>query len=262
MEAVVLGSADEVLFASDGARARAIARLPDLASRSQTILTGYDAADFAGVPGGSAPQNTLEIIHAGSVLLNHMGATLDRLIEALVGWSTADSSVASTVRFRFVGGEPELERRFKRAGVGSWVQVEPAVSRRALAQRLRRAQVALALASPARYGEDPIPGKIFDAVGAGLPVFAMTPEGSLADLVRRRSLGVAIDPGDPGAIVHHLSELRTRILRGETIEGPPESSRHALSNERAVERAIAAMCDVRKRAIHRRNRRCPSPSVS
>src|SRR5262249_30057930 len=40
-----------------------------------------------------------------------------------------------------------------------------------------------------------LPGKLFDCLGVGRPVFAVAPDGALSEFVREHRLGVAVDPG-------------------------------------------------------------------
>jgi hypothetical protein len=250
-----------VLFASSGARECALQRIPGLRDRSETVLTGFDLREFAPTPGVAPPADRLEVVHAGSLLLNHMGENLDRLLRALKIWSRRDPRVCRTVRVCLVGAEPEVKARVGRAGLADWVGVEPAVARSGLAPRLRRAHVALALASAAPFGGDPIPGKVFDAVGAGRPLLALAPRGALARLVREHALGEVVAPEGSEEIVSALSRLHERALAGDAIPGPPHRSREALCNGRAVERILAVMESARSRGAEDR-RTCPYPSAS
>ncbi len=263
MEQAVLRRADQVLFASEGAREAAVQRVAGLGARSETVLTGFDSADF---PDSDAapPAGRFELVHAGSVVTNHLCETLDRLLDALRSWVARDPGVAADVSVCFVGAEPELAERFDRAGLGSWVRVEPPAPRALLGVRLRRAHACLTLAAAAPYGSEPIPGKLFDAVGAGRPALALTPGGALARIVRARGLGYAVDPRNTERVVELLAGLRERVLRGEAIPGPSEESRRALSNEHALARVLAvferALADSRRRRKQRWTH--PSPSVS
>jgi glycosyltransferase involved in cell wall biosynthesis len=261
MEEAVLRRADRVIFASDAARQRAIRRVPGLSPRAETVLTGFDPRDFAETPGIEPPPDRLELVHAGSLLLNHMGASFERFAGALARWCAGDASVRRDVRVRLVGAEPEIAARVARAGLSDWVKVEPGVPRARLPALLRGAHAALAFASEARFGGDPIPGKLFDALGAGRPLIALVPPGGLADLVRERALGVALDPRDADALLAALASLRERVARGERIEAPPRASRDALSSDLAMARIIAAMRSI-ARPPREERRPCPSPTPS
>ncbi len=261
LEAAVLSRADGVLFASDGARERALARVPGLAERSETVLTGFDEREFAPFRALRPAAGRLELVHAGSVLLNHMGDCFDRLLRTLRVWTVREPEIRHSLRVCFVGGEPELTQRAGQAGLEGIVTREPARPKARLGERLARAHACLALSAPVRFGADPIPGKTFDAVGADRPLLALTPPGALARLVEELGLGAVARPDDPDAILRVLRGWRRRVLAGQRIPGPPPEARARLNNDRAVER----MRDALERARSRRARErgpCPSPSAS
>jgi len=241
LEDAVLRRADRVLFASDAARERAVRRHPDLAARSETVLTGFDPGDFAGTEGVAPPAHRLELVHAGSVATNQLGPTLERLLDALVAWERAEPGALAAVRVRLLGAEPEVAERVARRDLAGVVRVEPAVSRRALPARLRGAHACLVLAAPVPLGDEPVPGKLFDAVGAGRPLLALAWEGPLARLVREAGLGAAVDPRDEKALVDALRGLRERARAGRALPGPSEAARERFSNARARERIRAAL---------------------
>lgn len=247
LEAAVLRRADRVVFASEAARAHALARVPDLHARSETVHTGFDAGEFPDALASTPPpprpggRRRLELVHAGTVLVNHMGPTFDALLEALRGWIAREPEVARTLRLAFVGGEEALRPRIAARGLGDVVRVEPAVSRRALGARLVRAHACLALAAPGRFGADPVPGKTFDAAGAGRPLLVVAGEGGFAALVRRLGLGEVVAPGDAEGLVRVLDAWRRRVRAGRSLPAPPARSRRALSAETAVARLRAAI---------------------
>jgi glycosyltransferase involved in cell wall biosynthesis len=260
METAVWRRADRVLFASDAARERALRRAPWLAARSETLLTGFDRAEFEAWSHVEPPSGGLELVHAGSVCVNHMERSLDGLLDALRAWRARDPQAVAALRVRLVGAEPGVAERVAAAGLAGPVAVEPRVARRALPGRLRRAHAALVLAEPGRFGGDPIPGKVFDAVGAERPILALTGSGALAELVRRRSLGEALDPRDADGIARVLDGWRRLVLAGQPLPGPPEGARRQLESERAVARMIRALESARGRAGE--GHACPSPSAS
>jgi glycosyltransferase involved in cell wall biosynthesis len=248
LEARVLRGADRILFASDGARDRALAREPGLAARSETVHTGFD--DAASCAHETRPTEVgrrprpLELVHAGSVLLDGKAATLERLFVALRAWARAHPAVPDTVRVRFLGAEAGVAERIARAGLSPWVRAEPAVPRARVADELRCADACLHLAPPGALGGDPVPGKLFDAVGARRTLLSITPEGAVASLIRRLGLGLALDPARPDRIVNALEALRQAALRGETIAGPAPAARAALASSRNFARLVATLDEV------------------
>ncbi len=241
LERGVLRAADRVVFASDGARERALRRAPWLAARSETVLTGFDAREFGPDPAALPPADRLVLVHAGSVALDRKERAFDRLLGALAAWQEKDSRVRSTVLLRLVGAEAGAEERIARHGVGGIVRIEPRVPRAGLASLLRGAHACVYIAPAGERGGDPVPGKLFDAVGAGRPLLALAPPGALARLVRGRGLGRVVDPERRDAVVAALEELRDGALGGHSAARPDAAARDALSAARTMTRLVSAL---------------------
>ncbi len=257
LEDAVLRRADRVLFASPAVRARCRTRVPDLEGRSETLLTGFDPEEFAtqGPPPAAPP---LEVVHAGSVCGAQREATLEGLLAALGAWVAAEPSVRDRVRVRLLGAEPAAAARVARAELGPLVEVAPAVPRAQLAAALRRAHLCLAIQPPGPRGGDPIPGKCFDAAGAGRPLLAVAPPGAFPTLVAEQALGASCAPGDGPALVALLRRALVRAERGEPALPFDASRAAALAAPRAAAR-VAALCDE---LLQAGGLRCPSPSAS
>jgi glycosyltransferase involved in cell wall biosynthesis len=239
LERAVLRQADRVVFASDGARDRAVGRMPGLDARAQTVLTGFDPPGF--VPGASPPGNRLELVHAGSALLDGRVDTLTRLLASLSAWARRRPEVSSSVRVRFVGGEEAIAERVDRSGLASWVGVEPGVPRERVGARLAAAHACLHLGPPGLLGGDNVSGKIFDAAGAGRPVLSLVREGAAARLVRDLGLGVVVAPEDENGLIATLEGWRKTALRGEPVATVSATGRASLSAERTIPRLVAAL---------------------
>ncbi|HYB12063.1 MAG TPA: glycosyltransferase [Myxococcota bacterium] len=241
-EETVLRRADRVVFASEGARARVLRRVPGLAERSETVLTGFAPEELEPeVDSTALPAARLELVHAGSALLDRKAGTFERCLLAFAAWAKRDPSVRSTVRVRFVGIEPEAAQRIHRLGLNSWVRAAPAVSREALGRLLRGAHASLYLAPEGERGGDPIPGKLFDAVGAARPLIALVPAGALATLVRNHGLGFVVDPERPEDLISCLEDLRGRVLLGQAVPIPQAAVRASLCAAATMPRLISTL---------------------
>jgi hypothetical protein len=251
-EGAVLRRADRVVFASDGARDRALRRVPGLAWRSETVLTGFAPEELGRCANPSPTQSThLELVHAGSALLDRKAATFERCLRALAEWARRDPSVRSTVRLRFVGIEAEAATRIRQAGLDGWVHGEEAVSREALGRLLRGAHASLYLAPEGERGGDPIPGKLFDAVGAARPLVALAPPGALSRLVHDRGLGWVVDPESAQQLIGCLEGLRGRVLGGQPLPGPGAAIRASLCTTATMPRLVSTLQRVAGRSAGR-----------
>jgi len=258
LEDRVLRSADRVFFTSSAVRNRCTARIPGLADRSEAILTGYDAADFGGDGDLKPPADRLEIVHAGSVFAANRGPTLDKFLAALRQLASAEPGIRKALRVRFLGAEPATAAHVTDGGLADLVTVEPAVPRAHLGSALRSAHICLALSPPGPRGGEPIPGKLFDAAGAGRPILALTGEGPLAKLIRCHGLGVAIDPDDSTGIAGLLRTALRRAMRSEAALPFDGSGARELEFGRSLGRVV----EICESLMQGGEEACLSPSAS
>jgi glycosyltransferase involved in cell wall biosynthesis len=61
--------------------------------------------------------------------------------------------------------------------------------------------------------------KLFDYIGAGVPILALAENNAAAEIVSRYGLGVTARPNDPAAILAALGDLASRRRAGETWPG-------------------------------------------
>ena len=257
MEDAVLQRADRVLFASEAVRARCAARVPGLAARSETLLTGYEPGEFAEARRTPAPApDTLRIVHAGSLLGARREDTCARFLAALRTWLAREPE--ARVRVCFLGAEPAAAAALASAGLRDVLEVAPALARAALPAALAGSHLCLALQPPGPRGGDPVPGKLFDAAGAGRPVLGLAGPGAFADLVARLRLGAVCDPGDAEGVVRALSVAWRRVRRGESALPFDPGGARELSCARFASR-LAALCTG---LAAREGLPCPSPSAS
>ena len=257
LEDRVLRSADRVLFTSSAVRNRCMARVPGLADRSEMLLTGYDADDFREGRELKPPADRLEIVHAGSVFAANRGPTLDKFLAALRQLVSAEPEIRRALRVRFLGAEPATAAQIGDGGLTDLVTVEPAVPRAQVGSALRRAHICLALSPPGPRGGEPIPGKLFDASGAGRPILALTGEGSLARLIRRHRLGVAIPPEDGAGIAALMRTALRRVRHSETALPFDEIGARELESGRSLGRVV----EICESVLQVGERPCPSPSA-
>jgi len=255
LEESVMRRADRVLFASEAVRRRYLRRVPGLARRSETVLTGFDPEEFRGVGEVSPDPLRFSIVHAGSASHDRKSETFIRLLEALRLWSRKEHDVADTVEVSFVGGEPSLCEAIAARGLAGWVKVEPPVSRIALPGRLRRAHRCLYLAPAGDFGADPVPGKLFDAAGAERRLIALAPRGPVSRLIEDLDLGEAIPPDDLDGLVAGFSRARrsARLRGGPSLPGA--SARRSLDARLTMSRAVHAL----ESACQQGGASCPSP---
>ncbi len=239
LERAVLRRADRVFFASEAVRDHYCARLPELRERSDWILTGFEPSEFEPWQAVEPPRDRFEIAYAGKLLM-YRSELLERVLAGLALWSRRDARVPDAARVRLVGAEREVRERVRAAGLEAWVRVEPGVPRGEVGRVLRRSHVALVLGSDGPGGGDPIPGKLFDAVGANRAVLAVTPAGTLARLVSRLGLGRVV-PVDPPALAATLTTLHAQVERDGAVSAMPAVARSALRADLQMDRLVGRL---------------------
>jgi glycosyltransferase involved in cell wall biosynthesis len=100
----------------------------------------------------------------------------------------------SDARFVIVGGSPDLDlpAMVQRHGLTGHVELTGRVSHGEALRRMQAASVLLAVQSP--DDDVHVPGKIFEYLGAGRPVLAVSRPGEVAELIAEHKLGWVAEP--------------------------------------------------------------------
>ena len=168
-----------------------------------------------------------------------------------------EPEIRGALRVRFLGADSATAAQIGEGGLTDLVTVEPAVPRAQVGSALRRAHICLALSPAGPRGGEPIPGKLFDASGAGRPILALTGEGSLAALIRRHRLGVAIPPEDGAGIAALMRTALRRVRRRQPALPFDEIGARELESGRCLGRVV----DICESVVQVGEGPCPSPSA-
>ena len=205
LERRVVRAADAVLFTTDTAR-REFADYygPDLANRFHTVFNGCDPEEFAATQ-ATRDEEHFTLLHAGTL---YGGRSPVPLIRALGRLCRSDASIASRLRVQFLGstGFPgvDIVGLCAEEGLSEVVRFAPRVDRPESLSQMRRASALLILQAGTAMA---IPGKLYEYLAAGRPVFALCEEGEMADLIRAHRLGIAVGPTDEAEIERGLRQL-------------------------------------------------------
>jgi len=238
METRVLADADRILTVSPGVQEDLLSRHPDLRdARWQQLPNGFDAADLAGVkPLEKAPGFTL--IYTGSLYGNRNPHFLLRALEQLLA---EHFPPLAQLRIRLVGrvGEPILQEIAASPAAPLFEHI-PYVNHARSLQYLLAADAALLIIDDAPANRGILTGKLFEYIGARLPILALAPEGDAAALIRRHGLGLCVPPGDSSAIAAAL-----RRLLAEPGSGPKREQEEAgrLFERRELTHQLATLFD-------------------
>ncbi|HKQ80572.1 MAG TPA: GNAT family N-acetyltransferase [Blastocatellia bacterium] len=219
LERIVVTRATAVVSVTEehsAAFRRAYPRLP--ADKFFTVPNGYDNEEWeeeaAEKRGEQESEEKFLIIYAGKFYIERDPQPLFRALRSLidsgevereqvqvdlVGW--CDTSEGRSVR--------EMAAEF---GLSDCVNILGPRSRPETIRRMMQADLLLLLAEKFIIQ---IPGKTYEYLRAGRPILALTPEGALADFMRKTGAGWVVDPKDDGGVLDAIRERYQQWLARE-----------------------------------------------
>ena len=192
------------------------ARYPRASAEVRTVTNGYDAAEFAGLNRQRKPDGTFLLVHTGALSGSRQGTSPSGFFRALSDVARQDP--ATPLRVRMVGDTNPRERAEALSlGLGEYVTFIPPVSNREAHQHQLDADALLLIT--ARRQRSIAPLKLYDYIGAGVPILALAQDNVAAGFVHSYGLGITAPPDDPLAIASALSELMQLQREGTTWPG-------------------------------------------
>jgi glycosyltransferase involved in cell wall biosynthesis len=218
LERAVLRRAHAVTTATEEFRASLLSRFPKLEpDRVHAIPNGYDPADFP---------ETRPVPPAERFVLTYCG-TVFRLtrasgfLEGLARLHAAEPQLAKLLEVSFIGRIVDTEARAFEGSEALGVKRLGYVEHSRALSHLAASHAALCILDEVPGVERIYPAKIFEIMRAGRPCLALTPEGALAQLVRRHGLGEVVPPRDPEAIAAALARRLRDFVQGVTVPHAP-----------------------------------------
>jgi len=224
LERLVLHGAHAVTTATEEFRVALLARFPFLdPHRVHAIPNGYDTEDFPrGLP--SPPENRFVLTYAGTVfrLTSARG-----FIEGLRLFHAREPELAKLLDVRFVGRIVETEACYFEGSEALGVQLLGYLDHARAVEELARSHAVLCILDDVEGAGRIYPAKIFEIMHLGRPCLALTPEGALANLVRRHQVGEVVAPRNAEAIASALAQMVRCFRDGApaTCGGPVDIER-------------------------------------
>lgn len=191
------------------------ARYPAV-NKFHTISNGYDAAEFAGLMRRRAADGTFLVVYTGALSASRQGTSPDAFFAALVDLIRRDP--ATPVRVHVVGDTNPREQMTAHAlGLSDYVTFVPPVSNRDAHQHQLDADALLLITAPSQRSVATL--KLFDYIGAGVPILALAQDNAAANIVETYGLGITAPPDDAPAIGQALLDLMRRQRGGATWPG-------------------------------------------
>lgn len=204
LERFVVNRADRVVFVSEANRVEFAEHYgPALSSKFEVVRNGCDVTEFEQVQPVRRPSDRFVLLHAGSL---YGGRTPAPLLEALSEAIRDGDIDPQGVRVRFLGPNAldDTHATCERLGLGGVVEFVPRVPREEGLLAMASASCLLLL-QPGHSVS--VPGKLYEYIATGRPIFAIAEEGETADVVRRTGFGVSVPPANRGAIRDALVAL-------------------------------------------------------
>ena len=211
LELDVYRAASAVIFNTEPAQQNAVERIGNwLAEKSSVIPNGFDPAHFASLSHVPTATNKLKMIHAGSF---YGKRNVDMLLQALGKLKQSEGFAASNFQLELVGNARDHEKQIiEDLAISDLVTLTPAVAHGECLNRLNASDVLLLVQTDAPLC---VPGKLYEYIAIGKPIFTLATEGATTELVKRERLGICCDPANVAQIETSLVQLLDQNRTGQ-----------------------------------------------
>jgi glycosyltransferase involved in cell wall biosynthesis len=185
-------------------------RHPQESAKFRVITNGFDPADFASLAPAPNP-GVFTVAYLGQLSQTRSPRTF---LAGLQEFLTAHPESRSRVRVRFIGGISDPCCRSYLESLEGVVEVIPALPHREALQLAISSDVLLLIGIPAEK-QAVFTSKVFEYIACQRPILALITEGSLADMIIDKALGLVVAPTDAKAISQALQQLYDAYTEGE-----------------------------------------------
>lgn len=230
MEAAVMRNADAVTVINDPIREDFEKKYPEQAEKCVTVSHGFDPEDFQHRE--RSPSKRFTILYAGSLYGKRSSGVFFSVLKDLA----ENEEVRDDLRVQFVGGVGEAQERVDQLGLSDMVDISGYVSHEKVFSFMVDAHVLLLIIGAEEGGSRISTGKLFEYIGSGTPILALTPEGAAAEVIRKTGAGVVVDPENAEEIKKTVLNLYQKHKRGEPLTTPSEEAILQYDVRRVAER--------------------------
>ena len=216
LEARVIVAAQAVIAATNPIAEDLRLRYAAAAGRIHVITNGFDAAEFAGLQRQRPKDGVFRLVYTGALASSRQGTSAAAFFAGLAQFVHARP--ATPLQVIVIGDVSPVEQAAAAShGLTDVVSFRPAVSRREAHQAQLDADGLLLITAPGQRSVATL--KLFDYIGAGVPILALAADNAAAAIVQQYNLGVTVAPDDPAAISYSLHELVARHQLSDTRTG-------------------------------------------
>ena len=203
-----------------------------------TITNGFDRSDFAGLTRRRPDDGMFRLVYTGAFSRSSPDRSAEPFFAGLAALTEADP--ATRLQVQIIGDLTEAERGLREQfGLADIVTLTPPVPRDEVYQLQADADALLLVQGRATPGL--IPSKLFDYIGAGVPILALT-DGNVAEtIIQQYGLGEITPSDDPAAIAAAIR----RLMTAQTADTPRPgfSAAQVRFERRALTGELAALFD-------------------
>lgn len=250
LERRLLRRADVVVTVSEQKTAFMQKLHPGLRARWATLTNGYDAELYTD-RGRQRPFDgqSIEFVYTGRLFKNRRGHAF---AEALGRIARTDPALAGRARVRIFGGvAPEIRQRYDeiltRDGITHLFAFEGDVPYQKAMQAQVDCDYLLLIVDTGETSDGVIPGKLFEYVASGRPMFALCDPGATPDIIRRARIGTVVGAEDIDACER---ELRRVLSSPVPQKVEPDQDYLAQFDRRAITARFATLLDETVATAH------------
>lgn len=216
----MLRTADAIVPVTPGYAEELVSLWKAPAARVQVINNGFDDEDFPGLGANNGRpawmrSDCVHLAHFGTIYTEFHGSFFPALSEAV----RESDEVRRRLRVHIIGfPTPEVMAYGEREDLREVLQFHSFLSHADALAAMRSSQCLLLFYGHPYTSQSSIPGKIYEYLRVGRPVFALAYPGGLQQLVEQGNAGWVLPPNDVPAIKRLLTELASQTV---TLPPPP-----------------------------------------
>ena len=177
---------------------------------------GFDPDDFSGGGGRETP-GRLTITHYGNFYPGK--CNLRPFFEGLAYFCASTPGAADGLRVRLIGNLYEsVWKVLQDTGSDTLVEVVGELPHQRGVDYLQESSYGLWIGSDSDV--ENVPGKVFDYIGAGIPVLAIGHEGPAIEFIREKGLGCVVTPNEPIEVANAIAGLYRDFKDGGNVTIP------------------------------------------
>jgi glycosyltransferase involved in cell wall biosynthesis len=217
VEALLVRQAEAIVTVTRGHADELASKYPKLADKLFVVTNGFDEDDFRSLPsraGNFFPSGQMHLCHCGNVYPRFSGCFFPALAELI----RECPELKDRLRVHIMGDpdDKEVAQYAKQPELEQVVQIHRLIPQAEALQAMRSSNSLLLFWGDPYMSRVCVPGKTYEYLRTGRPIFAVTYPGGTEKLIEEAQAGWVVPPDDAEAIKQGL-----RMLIRETSDGRP-----------------------------------------